>query len=78
MKQENGKVISIEKLLRWRKNITIANNDSEWQNIKASFSLSGLETTDQDAEIAGRLLSGQITLEEGIAEIKRDLGLEKK
>jgi len=50
-------------------NIAVANNNPGWQQIKASFALEGIELTDDDSEIVGRFLSGEITFEEGIAEI---------
>ena len=49
-----------------------------WCQTRASFALSGIELTDDDAERAGRLLAGVISFERGLAEIRHEAGLQEE
>jgi hypothetical protein len=70
-----GKVVSLDAVRQRRAFIALAHADEHWCQTKASFALSGIELTDEDAERAGRLLAGAISFEEGLAEIRREAGL---
>jgi hypothetical protein len=70
-----GKVMSLDEARERRHYIDLANADWDWQQTKASFALEGIELDDRDAERTGRFIAGVITLEQGIDEILRELGL---
>jgi len=57
-----------------RRYIVVANNDANFIQVKASFALSGIELDDDDAEIAGRTIVGNLTAAQGEEEILRKLG----
>ncbi len=66
-----GNVVSLDAVRQRRAFIALAHADWDWCQVRASFALSGIELTDDDAERAGRLLAGAISFEEGLAEIRR-------
>jgi hypothetical protein len=70
-----GNVVSLDAARRRRDFIALAYASESWLQTKASFALSGIKLTDDDAERAGRLLAGVISFEEGLAEIRREAGL---
>ena len=72
-----GKVVSLDAVRQRRAFIARAHADEHWCQTKASFALSGIELTDDDAERAGRLLAGVISLEEVYAEIRREAGVQR-
>jgi hypothetical protein len=49
----------------------LAEQDPDYRQVKASFALEGIDLTNEDAERAGRFLSGEISLEQGLDEIRR-------
>ncbi len=72
-----GNVVSLDAARRRRKFIDIASASESWVQTKASFALSGIELDDDDAERAGRLLAGVVSLEEVYAEIRRAAGVQR-
>jgi hypothetical protein len=58
-------VIDLDAARERRRYIGLANANEHWQQIKASFVLEDIELDDDDAELAGRLLTGVITFEQG-------------
>ena len=71
----SAKVVSLDAVRQRRAHIALAQADEHWCQVRASFALSGIALTDDDAERAGRLLAGVISLEEVYAEIRRAAGL---
>lgn len=51
--------------------IDLANSNSGFQSIKGSFAISGMVLNDDNAEEAGRMIAGELTLEQVILEIKK-------
>lgn len=49
----------------------IAERDEDWKAVKASFALEGIETTAENADRAGRLIAGEISLEQGLEEVRK-------
>jgi hypothetical protein len=70
-----GNVVSLDAVRQRRAFIALAHADEHWCQTRASFALSGIELTDDDAERAGHLLAGVISLEEVYAEIQCAAGL---
>lgn len=66
-----GEVALLDAARQRRKFIAIANASASWIQTKASFALEGIALSDDEAERAGRLLAGDITLEQGYAQIRR-------
>ena len=64
-----GEVVSLDTARRRRHYIAIAHASESWADTVASFALSGIELTDDDAERAGRVIAGESTLEQVQAEI---------
>lgn len=54
---------------QWRKFIAIAHANEDWRQVAASFALEGIVLTDDDAERAGRMLAGEASEEELLAEV---------
>lgn len=61
--------------MRRRRNIRLARNDVAWQQTVVSFALSGIEVTEENEEIAGRMLSGEIASEQAIEIIRKQQGV---
>jgi hypothetical protein len=61
---------SVSMILSWetarvrRQYIALAQANEDWQQVAASFALEGIVLTDDDAERAGRVLAGDLSLEE--------------
>jgi hypothetical protein len=70
-----GKVIDLDAARERRRYIDLAHAHETWQQIKASFALSDIELDEDDAELAGRLFAGVITVEQGQAAIAKKLGV---
>jgi hypothetical protein len=51
--------------------IALAHASDEWQQIKTSFGIEGMILDDSNAEIIGRMLAGEITLDEAQKAILR-------
>lgn len=71
-----GNVVSLDVVRQRRAFIALAHADWDWCQVRASFALSGIELTDDDAERAGRLLAGVISLEQVYEEIRRAAGMQ--
>jgi hypothetical protein len=54
--------------------IDLAEGHEDWQQIKASYALEGIELTDENAALAGRMIAGEITLAEAMAELNKTHG----
>ena len=72
-----GDVASLDAARLRRGFIDLADTNENWRQVKASFALEGIAVSGDEAERAGRLLSGAITLEQGYAEIRRKYGVWK-
>jgi hypothetical protein len=66
-----GDVASLDAARLRRAFIDLAHASENWRQTRASFALEGIKLTDDDAERAGRMLAGAITLNQGVAEIRR-------
>jgi hypothetical protein len=53
-----------------RRAIRLARNSVQWRQVVASFALSGIDVTEENEVIAGRMLSGEVTFEQIVAELK--------
>jgi len=73
---QDGKVVALDAVRARRRFIALAEASESWRQTRASFALSGIEVTDDDAERAGRMLAGVISLEDVYAEIRREAGLQ--
>jgi hypothetical protein len=51
--------------------IDLANSNSGFQSIKASFAISGMVLNDDNAEDAGRMIAGEMTIEQKILAIRK-------
>ena len=71
----NGKVVSLDAVRQRRVFIALAQADEAWQHTKASFALSGIALTDDDAERAARLLADVVTYDEMVAEMRSEAGV---
>lgn len=58
-------------LREWRFYVALAQADEHWQQTTASFRLEGLQATEEDAERAGRVITGVWTLEQAIEDVRR-------
>ncbi len=72
-----SKVIFLDQERNRRIYIDIANSDENYVQIKASFSLSGIELTDDDAELAGRIIAGKITYKQAAEELQQKYAVER-
>lgn len=58
------------------KYVALARNHPEWQQVKASFAIEGMALTEDNEVIAGRMIAGEITLQEALTEIRRQHGVQ--
>ena len=70
-------VVSLDAERDRRKYIAIAYADENWQQTKASFALSDIALTDEDAERAGRIIAGVMTMDEASADILKKRGISR-
>jgi hypothetical protein len=70
-------IISLDAERDRRKYIAIARANKHWQQTRASFALSDFELDDDDAERAGRIIAGVMTIEEASADILNKLELDR-
>ena len=63
-------VIDITTELKRRCDVRRANSDETWQQITASFALANIELDATNVELAGRVVCGEITLQQGLDELK--------
>jgi hypothetical protein len=71
-----GNVVSLDAARKRRDFIALAYASESWLQTKASFALSRIALTDEDAERAGRLLAGVVTYEDMLAEMRRTADLQ--
>ena len=55
--------------------IDIARNDSTWREIAASFAIEGMQMSEDNEIVAGRMIAGEITLAEAIKIIRENAGV---
>lgn len=72
------KVVDIREELTRRRNIQCAQDDKDWQQVKASNTLAGIELTEVDDELAGRLFRGEITMDQIISVVVGQVTTDKK
>lgn len=48
----------------------LARNNQTWQEIAASWALEGIRMTSKDEVLAGRMIAGELSLQEAVAEIR--------
>ena len=65
----DGKVVSLDAARQRRAFIALAHADAHWCQVRASFALSGIELTDDDAERAAKMIAGVLTLDQVREEI---------
>lgn len=63
-------VIDITTELKRRCDVRRANSNEIWQQITASFALASIDLDATNAELAGRLISGEITYQQALDELK--------
>lgn len=68
-------VHSLDAARERRHYIDLANSSGTFQSIKESFAISGTVLGEDDAEIMGRIIAGEITLEQAILSIHHRLNL---
>jgi len=49
----------------------LARNNATWQEIAASWALEGIHMTYNNEVVAGRMIAGEISLQEAVAEIRQ-------
>ena len=62
-------VVSLDAARQQRRHSAIAHADTDFRDVAASFALSDIETTNTEAERAGRVLAGLLSIEQAIEEI---------
>lgn len=55
--------------------IRLARRDKTWQNIVASFAIEGMTTTIENEIIAGKMISGDISIDQAIRLILQKAGV---
>ncbi|MCC2958780.1 hypothetical protein LK542_24520 [Massilia sp. IC2-477] len=60
----NAEIIELSEQRERRRYIALAHASGDWQETKASFALSGIILDESNAEIAGRMIAGEMTLKE--------------
>ncbi len=55
--------------------IEIARNDSTWREIAASFAIEGMQMTEDNEIVAGKMIAGEIGLAEAIQIIRTNAGV---
>lgn len=55
--------------------IDIARNDSTWREIAASFAIEGMEMSEDNEIVAGKMIAGEISLAEAIKIIRKNAGV---
>lgn len=78
-KLENPKnnLIDINKHLQQKRLIESIYADATWQQVKASFALSGIAISLEDADLVGKILKNEFTLEQVFQELECRLGLKR-
>ena len=71
--QQIATVISLAAVRDGRRFIALALADEDYLQTRASFALSGIDLTDVDAERAGRVIAGVLTVDQIRDEILRTL-----
>jgi hypothetical protein len=74
MKQKSAancaSVIDISVEIKKRRDVQCAISSEDWQQVRASFALSGVEPGKENDELVGRVLAGEITCQEALDELK--------
>ena len=55
--------------------IATARNDSTWREIEASFAIEGMQMTDDNLVVAGKMIAGEIDLREAMRMIRAKAGV---
>jgi hypothetical protein len=63
------KIIDLDQARRRLRYIALAMSNPDWLEIVASFHISGLRPTDEQAILAGRMIAGEASLEQVTLEI---------
>lgn len=71
-------LVSLDAERERRHYLALAHASDAWQQIKASCALEGIATDDFNAEIAGRMIAGVMTLDQAYAAVRRRHGLAKE
>jgi len=69
--EHRGNNIALANERERRRAIDIALADEHWQQTTASFALEGLSVSLEDCERAGRVIAGQLTVEQAVAQVRR-------
>jgi len=64
-------VVSLDAARQRRRHISIAHADEDFKQVEASFALSDIEITNTEAERAGRVLAGLISIDQAVEEIRQ-------
>jgi hypothetical protein len=72
-----AEIIQLDAERERRHYINLANGSWDWQQVKASWALSGLSLDDDDAERAGRMIAGDMTLDEVYQAILQHLDIKE-
>jgi len=59
-----AEIIELDEQCKRRRYIALAHASDDWQQIKASFAIEGMSLGDNNSEVVGRMIAGEITLEE--------------
>ncbi|HYD82025.1 MAG TPA: antitoxin VbhA family protein [Paucimonas sp.] len=68
-------LLSLDAARERRRYIDLANADPAWQEICASWALEGFQADDFSTEIAGRMIAGQLSLDQAFDAIRRRHGV---
>lgn len=67
----NSNVISLDAERQRRRFISMAHADENFSAVAASFALSGIDLANTEAERAGRVLAGLISIDQAVEEIRQ-------
>jgi hypothetical protein len=70
-----NEAIGVSTMKRDSEYIALAMGNKSWRQVEASFALEGIDATDDDRVIAGRMIAGELTLDTAITEIRRQHGV---
>ena len=69
--EHRSNIIALANERERRRAIAIALADEHWQQTTVSFALENLSVSLEDCERAGRVIAGQLTVEQAIAQVRR-------
>jgi len=64
-------VVSLDAARQRRRHIAMAHADEDFSAVAASFALSGIDLANTEAERAGRVLAGLISIDQAVEEIRQ-------